>query len=498
MIISVLSGFISGIAFGSLFHFPIWLFLTLLSLASIFFAYRYFLDIKKRLHITILALFFLTFVLGVARISYSDLYKESTLNEYLGQKIIAEGIVSSEPDVRENNTKLTVKLEKIIDGNKATIVSEKVLVTVPIYPEYEYGDKVRVDIKLEKPENFATNNDSSQERIFDYVGFLRAKEIWYVAKYGKVELISADGGNFIKRNLYKIKNAFEYAISNALPEPESSLLNGILLGAKQSLGKDLLSEFQKTGTSHVVVLSGYNIAIVADFIVSFFSFLPKMFSLYFGIAGIALFTILSGASSSAVRAAIMVSVALIAKNSNRDYKAGRILGFTTVLMLAPNPMLLVFDPSFQLSVLATIGLVYVSSIVSEKLKFVPEKFLDFVPLREIISATLSTQITVLPFLLYSNGLLSLVSLPVNILVLGTIPATMFLGFFTGLFGLVSLYLSFIPAFFSYILLWYQLKIIHLGSILPFSTVSLPNFSPFILALIYFLLLVYFFERKQKT
>ncbi len=176
----------------------------------------------------------------------------------------------------------------------------------------------------------------------------------------------------------------------------------------------------------------------------------------------------------------MVLVALFAKRSNRDYKASRVLGLTVVLMLAPNPLLLAFDPSFQLSILATIGLIFVSPLIEPYLSGVTEKY----HFREIVSTTIATQITVLPFLIYTTGIVSLVSLPVNILILGTIPLTMLLGFITGMVGLVSLYLSFIPAFFSYILLWYQLTVVHLGAILPFGALTLPAFSPIILFFVY--------------
>jgi competence protein ComEC len=223
-------------------------------------------------------------------------------------------------------------------------------------------------------------------------------------------------------------------------------------------------------------------------------FLPKNISFGFGAVGIILFTMLSGGGASAVRAAIMVLVALFAKRFNRDYKANRVLGFTIVLMLAPNPLLLVFDPSFQLSVLATIGLIFVSPILEPYFKNVTEKF----GLREILSTTIATQITVLPFLIYNTGIVSFVSIPVNVLILGTIPLTMFLGFITGIFGLVSFYLSIIPAVFTYALLWYQLKIVHLGSSLSFGAVTLLVFSPVYLIFIYGIIFTIMNRLKSKN
>lgn len=416
---------------------------------------------------------------GVGRVWYSDLYSESKLTQYVGQKIEVEGIVVGEPDVRDTNTKLTVKLSKP--------AKEKILVTVPLYPKFQYGDRVSMSVTLVSP----TDIVGEDARSFDYGGYLRVRGIWYTSRYTTVELLSSGHGSLVKTALFSIKNAFVESINNVLPEPESNLLGGLLLGAKQSLGKELLTEFQKTGVSHIVVLSGYNIAIVADSIMSAFKFLPKNISFGFGAVSIIFFIILSGGGASAWRAGIMVLVALFAKKFNRDYRVSRVLGFTIILMLAPNPLLLAFDPSFQLSVLATIGLIFVSPTVSTKLTKVTERF----GLREIVSTTIATQITVLPFLIYNMGLLSLVSLPVNVLILGTIPITIFFGFLTGLFGIFSLYLSFIPAFFTYILLWYQLTIIHIGASVPFGAISLPAFSPIILIFIYGLIFLFLYKRK---
>ena len=350
MILSLVFGFISGIAIGSFIHIPSQFFAVLIALTAIFFVYRYFVEDNDRRIITLCAIALLGILLGVGRMSVSDLYSKSNLNNFLGQSIRAEGIIVDEPDVRETNTKLTVELSKIFSGGEIIEVKEKILVTIPIYPEYSYGDKIKIDTKLEEPKNI----ESEDGRVFDYKGYLRVRGIWYTGRYAKVELISSNNGNYVKALLFKIKDKFTSSIENAIPEPESSLLAGLLLGTKQSLGKELLAEFQKAGASHIVVLSGYNIAIVADSVMNFLKFLPKNFSFGIGAVSIILFTILSGSGASAWRAAIMVLVALSAKKLNRDYKASRALGFAILLMLAPNPLLLVFDPSFQLSILATI------------------------------------------------------------------------------------------------------------------------------------------------
>lgn len=486
----ILFGFISGIALGSFVSLNIWLYISIALLGAIVFVYKYFAEEEVKQVSVLISIFIVTFLFGLLRMHFSDINKNSTLNIFENKTISAVGRVVSEPDVREESTKLTVRLSEVFYENKKYKVNERVLVSIPIYPEYEYGDEVKLNLMLVSPKNIT----SEDGRVFDYEGYLRVRGIWYTSRFARAEFVSSGNGNPIKSLLFKTKKVFIRSINNALPEPESSLLAGLILGAKQSLGKDLLSDFQRSGVSHLVVLSGYNIAIVAESIMSMFSFLPKNLSFGFGAVSIILFIILSGGGASAWRAGIMVLVALFAKRFNRDYKASRALGFAVVIMLAPNPLLLAFDPSFQLSILATIGIVFISPIIEPKLKNITNRF----GFREIISSTIATQITVLPFLIYSTGLVSLVSLPINILVLGAVPLTMFLGFITGALGIISFYLSFIPAIFTYILLKYQLIIIYIGSGLSFGAIKLPAFSPGVLLLIYFLVFALYLKFKNNS
>ena len=491
MIFSLFFGFLSGIWLGSLLHFRTEFLLTLVFLAVLFFLCRYFFKNKIRLTVPIALIFLLGALGGLLRVSFSDLYENSQLDAFAEQRLEALAVVSGDPDERETHTKLTARLSEIFLNGESQIVREKVLVTVPLYPSYSYGDKIRLKMTLEKPVLI----ESEDGRAFDYVGFLRVRGIWYMARYAEVQLVSSGHGAYIKTALFKLKHTFLDSINSALPPPQSSLLSGLILGTKQALGKEMLEDFRRTGVTHVVVLSGSNIVIVANAIMALFAILlkSKRMSFSFGILSIALFTVLAGAESSAVRAAIMVSAALLAQRFGRDYRAGRVLGLTVFLMLAPNPLLLVFDPSFQLSVLATVGLVFVSPRITHYFTWITEKY----KLREVVSTTIATQLTVLPLLIYSTGLLSLVSLPVNVLILPFIPVTMFFGFVTGLFGLFSLYLSFLPAFFSYILLYYELAVIKLGSLVPSGAVSLPAFSPVILVFVYALLFAGLYYLKKK-
>ena len=132
----------------------------------------------------------------------------------------------------------------------------------------------------------------------------------------KAELVSSGGGGVVKRALFSLKGWLIGNISATIPEPDSSLLGGLLFGAKRSLGAEWLDQFRKAGIIHIVVLSGYNITIVANSVTSFFSFLPRVVGSAFGAVSIILFAIMTGGSATVVRSSIMALLVVLAKSEN--------------------------------------------------------------------------------------------------------------------------------------------------------------------------------------
>ncbi len=256
-------------------------------------------------------------------------------------------------------------------------------------------------------------------------------------------------------------------------EPEASLLGGLILGAKEDMGKTLLEDFRKTGVIHIVVLSGYNLSLVAFFFMKIFAFLGLVTSSILGALSIVLFTVMTGASATIVRAAIMALLVILAKITGRTSEIIRALFVAAVIMLLFNPMLLLYSPSFQLSFLATLGLISLGPKIEEFIKFVPQTKLDF---RGILAATLATQIFVLPLILYMMGSVSIVSPVVNLLILIIIPLTMFFGFLAVMFSIFTFSVASIFAFISFIFLAYTLKIVDIFADLPFAVFEYQFFT----------------------
>ena len=190
----------------------------------------------------------------------------------------------------------------------------------------------------------------------------------------------------------------------------------------------------------------------------------------------------------------MATLALVARATGRNYDVARALLLAAVLMIFLNPTLLVYDVSFQLSMLATMAVIFLAPRIEKYFLWVP----TFFELRDIVSVTVAAYIFVFPFILYQMGNFSLVALPANVLILPFIPFTMLLGFLTGFAGLIWYVLAIPFGFISYLFLHYELSVISFFSNLPFAAFSFSDFPLILTILIYAYFIYKLFGRNVKS
>lgn len=374
------------------------------------------------------------------------------------------GYINDEPKRLIDKQHLTLLVKEIRASGYVIFTDEKVLITTDLYPEFGYGDLISIGGKLQSPKNFDD---------FDYVNYLAKDGIFSLAYYPKIYKIMQK--DFFRpkeisifenlkislfKNIFKVKKAFEESVERIIAEPNAALVNGILLGSRQNIPQDLKEAFNKTGTTHILAISGYNITIVGLYISSLLMFfMRRQKAFWFTVLGITLFTILTGASASVVRAAIMGILVLVAYREGRFYSMTNSLVFAGALMIVLNPKILRFDVGFQLSFLATMGLIYLSPFIRDKLERMPNLW-NF---KENFIATASAQIMVLPVILYNFGRFSLLSLPANVLILPAVPLTMFFGFVAGILGLIWSRLGEITGLIAWFLAEYEILVTKLFS-----------------------------------
>ena len=429
----------------------------------------------------LVSIFVLTFCFGIFRFNMVDAPNPAIFEFKVGQKGAFLGEIVDEPNIKENNQQLTVLASSgKTDTNSAMAesVSVEILLSVGLDENFKYGDEINFSGILKRPENFITD----QGKVFDYVNYLRKDGVLYVMSYPKIEIVSRGNGNKIKNALFFAKERFLEKINFAIIAPENLLMGGLILGEKASFSQELRQSFIDTGTIHIVALSGYNVMIVAQWFMEFFAkipYAPKNFGIGIGILAIILFIIMTGGSSTAIRAGIMAILALIARATGRNYDLGRALLLAGVSMIILNPFLLVFDVSFQLSFFATFAVIFVAPRIEKYFMWVTKSF----GLRDIISVTCAAYIFVFPFILYKMGNFSLIALPANILILPFIPFTMALGFITGFLGFISYVFATPAGHLSYLFLHYELGVISFFSRLPFAAFTFPDFPLFLTILI---------------
>src|SRR3989338_6911987 len=230
-LVTILSGFVSGVFISSFvdFGWALALFFVFLGLVFEIIHYRYRMSI-----ISAAALFFIAVGLGQLRYQQADLGgRQDELQNKTGQKISLVGIVSDEPEQKENYNRLVLEDEKS-EG--------KILVYLPSYPQYKYGDKLKINGILKRPEKFGDNFDPAKNKNssgVNWPAYLAKDDIYYEVFYPQTEFVSASNGFWPKEKLFALKAKFLLAVANVVPEPHSAFLGGITIGAREGLPKDL-------------------------------------------------------------------------------------------------------------------------------------------------------------------------------------------------------------------------------------------------------------------
>lgn len=290
--------------------------------------------------------------------------------------------------------------------------TSNLLVTLPSYPRYHYGEKVKIE---------GTVSIQDSER-----GELR------ILKNPRITLISNDN---IFINLAKsVRKGIEKAVITTIPSKEAGLLLGIILGVRDRIDSEFYEDLRDTGVLHIIAASGQNVSILASILlVTLATFVKRKLAILFTALFILFYSVLTGFDPPIVRASIMALLSFGAMILGRQSTGLFTLAVTGWLMVFMSPDL-IEDVSFQLSFLSTFGIITVKPILDSLINL---RKLNVI--KEDLNTTVSAQISTIPLMLMTFGNYSLLSLPVNILVLWTVPIIM-------LSGVMALFVSTILPF----------------------------------------------------
>jgi competence protein ComEC len=446
--------FLCGILLGELINWGIVIWLILAGLCMIIFGLRFilarrFVFISTRLNslpkspLSIpLLLCFLS--LGAAR--YQSVQPDIS-SDYIAWynnlefEYVVEGILVEPADVRDSYTNLRIRADRLhpLGENLFTPVEGLILARVPPGESWHYGDRIRIQGELATP---------PEDEGFSYREYLARQGIHSFMPNAKGKLLLHGQGNFIKANIYNLREKALKTIYLIFPDPEASLLAGILLGVESNIPEDVQRAFNQTGTAHIIAISGFNITILAALFTTIFVRIlggrRRLLAAGLTTVVITVYTVLVGADAAVVRAAVMGAVALLAALYGRRQEGINTLAFVAALMALFNPNIL-WDLSFLLSFFATLGLVLYADPLSQAFKRFARRFVhtDTVnrlsrPFGEYILFTLAAQLTTLGIVIYNFQRLSLSSLVANPAILPAQPPVMILGGIAVILGMLSI------------------------------------------------------------
>jgi competence protein ComEC len=391
--------------------------------------------------------------------------------------VTLEGVVVGEPDERETYTNLRVRAEWLVlpegapsgtPGGVELNVDGLALVKADRYPERSYGDRVLVEGMLETPPVLED---------FSYRDYLARQGIHSMMRRAEVTLLAERQASPLLYVLFRFKRHAQSIIAAILPEPQAALLTGILLGVETGIPADLMDDFAATGTTHIIAISGFNITIVSGI---FFAIARRSFgkkrAFWIAAVGIAVYTILVGASAAVVRAAAMGILYLVAMRLGRATYAPASLAAAAFFMTLLNPYTL-WDVGFQLSFAATIGLVLYAEPLERVFERALARFTSAERAEKIVGliseallVTLAAQITTTPIILNIFGRLSLITLATNFLILPVQQWVMIVGGLALLSGLVFRPLGQVVGWGAWVFLTYTIEMVRLTARVPFASV----------------------------
>ncbi|RME46407.1 MAG: DNA internalization-related competence protein ComEC/Rec2, partial [Caldilineae bacterium] len=326
---------------------------------------------------------------------------------------------------------------------------------------------------------------------FSYRDYLARRGVYAMMRRARITLLEPQGGFSLRAEIYRLKERANAVIARILPQPEAALLSGILLGLRSSIPRDLYDQFNATGTSHVIVISGSNISLVVGLLLLVGEkLLGRRRAAFLALLGVTLYTVMVGADAAVVRAAIMGALYVLAMVLGRPNAVLNALFASALAMTIANPLTL-WDAGFQLSFLATLGLIVLVPPLERlaagwltRLDGTPVAGLASDMLKEALLVTLAAQIITAPLILYQFGRFSLVSLPANLFIVPVQPLVMSLGGLATLAGLVSVPLGIGLGWLAWLPLTWTVRVVEAAAALRWAQVELPPMPLWLLALAY--------------
>ncbi len=413
---------------------------------------------------------------------------ESSLQFYNDKTVAITGMVNTDPEIREKTIHLRLSASEIKLDKEWQKVSGTALLFVPRYSTYSYGDVLQVTGKLETPPEFDD---------FDYKSYLAHQEIYSTMLYPQTEILERGKGSKPLEWVYSLRNRLSRTLTTVLPEPQASLAQGIVLGIRGTIPSPLKDAFAKTGTAHLLAISGLHLSIMAGILLSLGLWLfgrRRYIYIWLALGTIWLYALFTGMHPPVVRGAIMASLFLTTELLGRQRSTITSLAFAAAIMIGIAPQIL-WTASFQMTFLAMAGLTLLApsfqAIGRKAVKATLGEEGPAIPVANFttdsFSITLAAVVAVWPVVAYYFGIISFVAPLATFLALPALPGIIITGVLAGGLGIILLPVAQVIAWLAWLFLSYMLLVVNGFAAIPLSSIEVGSVDT-TLILAYYLVL----------
>jgi len=431
------------------------------------------------------------FGLGLWQVNRADnSWKNNIINQIAAKNIQAEviAIVDNDPEIGPKSQRVIIKPQEIVIKNKR-IIPKSGLIMVLIDPETElkYGDKVKLKAEIVLPENFSE---------FDYQSYLAKDQIYAQMIWPKMEILDHGQGNWLYSKVLFFKEKCREQLMNNFSGKSLSFLRSLILGEKSSLDPELKEQFQIIGISHIMAISGDHIVMLQEIFVFLLMAIGlwRKQAVWASLLIIFVFIAMIGFQASAVRAGIMGAMYVLSDGLSRQSQGWKNLLLAATIMVALNPFILKYDPGFQLSFLAVLGIIFLCPLMQKALTRVPE--LGPLRLKTILAVGLSAQIFTTPISIYHFKSLSLIAPIANAFIIPVMPYLLFFSIATIFLGMIWQVLGFLASLPTTAFVYYIQRIAGFFSQFDKASIKMEINAKVIFAIYVFLGYIIFKYRKS--
>lgn len=363
------------------------------------------------------------------------------------------GLVVREPQILQDKQRVTLRSAQLIGDMQFS---------TSLQPRYHVGEELVVECVLRRPEAFES---------FRYDKFLQRYGVSSTCYYPSVH--KRDVQRTLFGRIIEVKHWLMARLTRTLSSPENTIILGAVFGVGNAMPEYLEEAFRRTGTIHLLVISGSNVVVLTQVLLAAMVRFPlRRRNIVFAIVCILfLYAVFTGWQPPAVRATFFGSIALLASLIGRGSSALRLLVIVATVMLIINPLLLLYDAGFQLSFLATVGIIVFSKWIEDLLSWVPQTL----GLRTASAVTIAATITTAPLIAYSFQTFSLVSLPANLIVGPLMTIIMLFGcVFIALAAMLSPHIASYASLPLYYVIHATLQVVEWFNRVPYASLDLPH------------------------